>query len=58
MTEQQTEDDFTVVDTGMPNRFFRDYQAGHGRSGTNTKQRNLRHLPAGPTARCTRGSSA
>jgi integrase/recombinase XerD len=26
------------------NRFFTDYLAAHGQSGTNTKQRNLRHL--------------
>jgi hypothetical protein len=26
------------------NRFFRDYNATHTLGGTNTKQRNLRHL--------------
>ena len=29
---------------GLLNRFFRDYNAGHTRGGTTTKQRNLRHL--------------
>lgn len=28
----------------MLNRFFTDYLGAHGQSGTNTKQRNLRHL--------------
>jgi site-specific recombinase XerD len=44
MTSQRIEDDFTACDTPLLNRFFRDYQAAHGQSGTNTKQRNLRHL--------------
>ena len=38
------EEDFSACHTPMLNRFFRDYQAAHGLSGTNTKQRNLRHL--------------
>ena len=28
----------------MLNRFFAAYHAAHGQGGTNTKQRNLRHL--------------
>jgi site-specific recombinase XerD len=36
--------DFTACDTAVLNRFFADYLAAHGQSGTNTKQRNLRHL--------------
>jgi hypothetical protein len=44
MTEQELHGDFTACDTGLLNRFFRDYNAGHTRGGTNTKQRNLRHL--------------
>jgi site-specific recombinase XerD len=44
MTSEDIEEDFTGCDTAILNRFFRDYQAAHGQSGTNTKQRNLRHL--------------
>jgi site-specific recombinase XerD len=44
MTRQGIEEDFSACDTPMLNRFFRDYQAANGQSGTNTKQRNLRHL--------------
>jgi len=44
MTAQCIEGDFTACDTGMLNLFFRDYHVGHSRGGTNTKQRNLRHL--------------
>jgi hypothetical protein len=44
MASQGLEEDFTACDTGVINRFFRDYHAGHGQGGTNTKQRNLRHL--------------
>ena len=44
MTGKDIEEDFTACDTPVLNRFFRDYQAAHGQSGTNTKQRNLRHL--------------
>jgi integrase/recombinase XerD len=36
--------DFTACDTGMLNRFFRRYYEAHSQGGTNTKQRNLRHL--------------
>jgi site-specific recombinase XerD len=44
MTSQHIEGDFTTCDTGTLNRFFRDYHAAHTLGGTNTKQRNLRHL--------------
>jgi len=44
MTSSQIDGDFTACDTGVLNRFFRDYHAAHGQGGTNTKQRNLRHL--------------
>lgn len=44
MAKSAIDDDFTVCDTPTLNRFFRDYHAAHGQSGTNTKQRNLRHL--------------
>jgi site-specific recombinase XerD len=44
MTEHDIDGDFTVCDTDMLNRFFSDYLRGHGQTGTNTKQRNLRHL--------------
>jgi hypothetical protein len=44
MTTEGIEDDFTGCDTAVLNRFFRDYEGSHGQSGTNTKQRNLRHL--------------
>ena len=53
--------DFTVCDTGVLNRFFRDYHGAHGQNGTNTKQCNLRHLftwleagPPNPPARIAR----
>ena len=36
--------DFTACDTELLNRFFAAYFAAHGQGGTNTKQRNLRHL--------------
>jgi site-specific recombinase XerD len=36
--------DFTACDAGVLNRFLADYLAGHGQGGTNTRQRNLRHL--------------
>jgi hypothetical protein len=36
--------DFTECDAVMLNRFFSDYLASHGQGGTNTRQRNLRHL--------------
>ena len=44
MTSTGLEADFTGCDTAVLNRFFADYLAAHGQSGTNTKQRNLRHL--------------
>jgi site-specific recombinase XerD len=44
MTEKDIEEDFTACDTATLNRFFADYLAAHGQTGTNTKQRNLRHL--------------
>jgi integrase/recombinase XerD len=44
MTSAGLDGDFTACDTGVLNRFFRDYRAVHGQGGTNTKQRNLRHL--------------
>jgi integrase/recombinase XerD len=44
MTGQDNDGDFTVCDTALLNRFFSDYFAGHGQGGTNTRQRNLRHL--------------
>jgi integrase/recombinase XerD len=44
MTSSVIDRDFTACDTGVLNRFFRDYHAAHGQGGTNTKQRNLRHL--------------
>jgi site-specific recombinase XerD len=44
MTVKKIDGDFTACDTGVLNRFFRDYNATHSRGGTNTKQRNLRHL--------------
>jgi integrase/recombinase XerD len=43
MIASEIEGDFTACDTGLLNRFFRDYHATHGQGGTNTKQRNLRH---------------
>ena len=44
MTGHGIDGDFTACDTGVLNRFFADYLAGHGQGGTNTRQRNLRHL--------------
>ncbi len=44
MTSEGIDGDFTACDTGTLNRFFADYLAGHGQGGTNTRQRNLRHL--------------
>jgi site-specific recombinase XerD len=38
------DDDFTACDTATLNRFFADYLSAHGQAGTNTRQRNLRHL--------------
>jgi hypothetical protein len=54
MTKQKVDGDFTACDTATLNSFFRDYNGTHSRGGTNTKQRNLRHLvardPCGPVA--------
>jgi site-specific recombinase XerD len=44
MTREKIDADFTACGTAMLNRFFAAYFAGHGQGGTNTKQRNLRHL--------------
>jgi integrase/recombinase XerD len=44
MTGKKIDGDFTACDTALLNSFFRDYNAAHTRGGTNTKQRNLRHL--------------
>jgi len=44
MREQDIDGDFTFCDTGILNRFFAGYLASHGQGGTNTRQRNLRHL--------------
>lgn len=41
MTAQDIDGDFTVVDTAMLNRYFRDYYREHGQGGTNAQQRNL-----------------
>ena len=44
MSAEGIEADFTGCDTRALNRFFAAYHAAHGQGGTNTKQRNLRHL--------------
>jgi site-specific recombinase XerD len=44
MTRTGLQTDFTGCDTAVLNQFFRDYLAAHCQNGTNTKQRNLRHL--------------
>jgi integrase/recombinase XerD len=44
MSEQDIDGDFTACDTPLLNRFFAAYIASHGQGGTNTRQRNLRHL--------------
>jgi site-specific recombinase XerD len=44
MTSSGLEADFIGCDTAALNRFFRSYLASHSQGGTNTKQRNLRHL--------------
>jgi site-specific recombinase XerD len=44
MTGQGIDGDFTACDTAILNRFFAGYLASHGQGGTNTRQRNLRHL--------------
>jgi site-specific recombinase XerD len=44
MSAEGIEEEFTGCDTALLNRFFGAYYAAHGQGGTNTKQRNLRHL--------------
>lgn len=44
MTKTGLEADFTGCDTAVLNRFFADYLAAYSQNGTNTKQRELRHL--------------
>jgi integrase/recombinase XerD len=44
MTGQQIDGDFTVADTAMLNRFFREYYDTHGQGGTHTLQRNMIQL--------------
>jgi hypothetical protein len=44
MTNHHVDGNFTACDTALLNRFFRDYHDAHTRGGTNTKQRDLRHL--------------
>ncbi len=44
MAEVGLEVDFTGCDTAVLNRFFRSFYESHSQGGTNTKQRNLRHL--------------
>jgi site-specific recombinase XerD len=44
MTGQGIDGDFTACDTAILNRFSAGYLASHGQGGTNTRQRNLRHL--------------
>jgi integrase/recombinase XerD len=44
MTANGIDGDFTVVDTAMLNRYFREYYLEHGQGGTHTQQRNLIQL--------------
>jgi site-specific recombinase XerD len=44
MTRTGLDTDFTGCDAATLNRFFAWYYNSHGQGGTNTKQRNLRHL--------------
>ena len=44
MTASGTAGDFTVADTALLNRYFREYYLEHGQSGTHTLQRNLIQL--------------
>jgi integrase/recombinase XerD len=44
MAEVGLEADFTGCDTAVLNKFFRSLYETHTQGGTNTKQRNLRHL--------------
>jgi site-specific recombinase XerD len=41
---QGIDDDFTMLDTAMLNRYFREYYDAHGQGGTHTQQRNLIQL--------------
>jgi integrase/recombinase XerD len=47
MDQVGLEVDFTGCDTAVLNRFFRSFYETHSQGGTNTKQRNLRHLSPG-----------
>jgi site-specific recombinase XerD len=44
LSEVGLEADFTGCDTAVLSQFFRAYYSSHSQGGTNTKQRNLRHL--------------
>src|ERR1700733_3276030 len=44
MTANGISGDFTDVDTGLLNRYFREYYLEHGQGGTHTLQRNLIQL--------------
>jgi hypothetical protein len=44
MTANGIDGDFTVVDTSLLNRYFREYYLEHGQGGTHTQQRNLIQL--------------
>jgi integrase/recombinase XerD len=44
MTDQGHDGDFTACDAALLNKFFAAYFTAHGQGGTNTRQRNLRHL--------------
>ena len=44
LTAKGIEGDFTVADTALLNRYFREYYLEHGQGGTHTLQRNLIQL--------------
>jgi integrase/recombinase XerD len=44
MTASGIDGDFTVADTALLNRYFREYYLEHGQGGTHTLQRNLIQL--------------
>ena len=44
LTERGIEGDFTVADTALLNRYFREYYLERGQGGTHTAQRNLIQL--------------
>jgi hypothetical protein len=44
LTASGIDGDFTVVDTALLNRYFREYYLEHGQGGTHTLQRNLIQL--------------